>query len=492
MTDTATELAALRTERQFLHAALGQQVSQRPWPQLGDIVRVAEAWDGEAHHGKESHFLRLNAGEEVRVTYVHEDGWLWGTIVSTGQSGWFGGKGFTAVQQITVLVPCGPPDPDGIVKVPPDPPDLKPHVRIMDFEQDIQEYVDRHGIDEAAQVALKELPLEDQRQVITAELINCRNPSAVLLSRIRGIQRPRIGALGVQAAGGLAAVQPNLFSVPAQFSSFAGLASLVNSQGQAPPLQVRSRSPHRSAGQEEVEEYIQRHHVDEAAAQALRELPPAAQKEVVHSDLNNCRNPSAVLMARIRAAGQSGQCISPSPAAAVLQAGARLLAPSMQPAPILSQPFLPALQTPTISPLLLQSLALGAGDTSVIVEEFIQRHTIDGAAAQALRELPPLAQLSIIETELINCRNPSAVVHSRIQAFRNGGAVTPSPFGLVSLPSSAVEEYIQRFSLDEKVAHELRTLPADAQQYVIETELVNARNPSAVVTSRIQAARSRS
>jgi len=136
-----------------------------------------------------------------------------------------------------------------------------------------------------------------------------------------------------------------------------------------------------------------------------------------------------------------------------------------------------------------QTSSITAGQSHLRTEEFIKRHGLDEAAAQALRDLPMQAQASIIETELINVRNPSAVVQSRIQAVRSGGAGAASPGAAAGVQPGTVEEYIRRFSLDEKVAYELRMLDPQAQRHVMESDVVNARNPSAVVTSRIQEAK---
>merc|ERR1712014_346766 len=55
----------------------------------------------------------------------------------------------------------------------------------------------------------------------------------------------------------------------------------------------------------EVEDFVARHGLDEAAAKALRSLPAHQQREAMDNktDLNNCRNPSAIMMARIRELG---------------------------------------------------------------------------------------------------------------------------------------------------------------------------------------------
>jgi len=562
MDPTSADLASLLAERQLLHAALGREVADRPWPAVGEVVTVGAVWDGPALYGQ-ADFLALRPGDRVRVAERHAEGWLRGTVESTGRSGWMGGIGCTAVHTLTVSVPLGPVEPDSAILpdlAPGSPPEdgpaplpALPYTSFgLDFVPEVQEYVSRHGIDEAALQALKELPPDDQRQVIDAELVNVRNPSAVLLSRIRQLARSRAepSRSGGLAAAPVAATQSlvSMLGTP----MLGAVAAAGAGASQQDPARSRSRSPQRGGGAgsdpavaQEVEDYVRRHSVDEAAAQSMRLLPPDLAREVMMSDLNNCRNPSAVLMKRIRtveqgraaggvqqqhaalAAASQSQPLAASvlgsatalasmvagvPGAGVGDPGAAFL-PFVQASPLLATqlPIQQLVQGYAQSPveasqtlpmlatqLPIQHLVQGSAQSPV--EEFIQRHNLDDLAKHALRELPAEYQKAVIEAELVNCRNPSAVVQSRIQTYRaaaaqaggGGAGYSLTPTGAAcDAHGAAVEEYIARFSLDERVAQDLRLLRPDAQKQVIETELVNARNPSAVVTSRIQAARMR-
>ena len=60
--------------------------------------------------------------------------------------------------------------------------------RSDDVEEDIAEFISRSHIDEAAATALKQLPLEQQREVIAGSITHAANPSAVLLSRIKRVK----------------------------------------------------------------------------------------------------------------------------------------------------------------------------------------------------------------------------------------------------------------------------------------------------------------
>jgi len=422
------ELNYLRTERQSLLAALGQKADERPWPAAGDLVRIAAEWDGISLFGEDTACLFLQQGDQVRVSFVSDEGWLWGTVAGTKQSGWFGGHGCIGVRKISVDVPLGPADPSSV------PPETPPEEELTEFGTEVQEYVERHAIDERTQQALKELSADLQLQVIEADLVNCRNPSAVLLSRVRTIQSsrnstPRLAGPGPPAVAFTAAV----------------------------PGRDRSRSPLRGKAQneEEVDEFIARHGLDEAAAQALKILPGHLQTEVMATDLGNCRNPSAVLMGRVRSleSGSSGK-------------GSSWRGPPQE----------------------------DSGEQEE-VEAFIGHYELDDVASNALRALPLPAQMEVIQVELRNVRNPSAVVSSRIKEYHQAQRPPPGKGGGkgggggASRLSRAVEDYIRKYRLDGRVASDLRQLPPEAQDSVIGSDIVNARNPSAVVTKRIQEAR---
>eukprot|EP00746_Dinoflagellata_sp_MGD_P139915 gnl/MRDRNA2_/MRDRNA2_73261_c0_seq2.p1 gnl/MRDRNA2_/MRDRNA2_73261_c0~~gnl/MRDRNA2_/MRDRNA2_73261_c0_seq2.p1 ORF type:complete len:182 (+),score=58.80 gnl/MRDRNA2_/MRDRNA2_73261_c0_seq2:64-546(+) len=50
---------------------------------------------------------------------------------------------------------------------------------------------------------------------------------------------------------------------------------------------------------EEVESFLSKWEIDEKAANALRELPPAAQKAIISNPMDRCTNKSSALMSRI-------------------------------------------------------------------------------------------------------------------------------------------------------------------------------------------------
>jgi len=486
--DLSSELQQLRTERQQLLAALGRQVADRPWPGLGDVVTINCRWDGPSLFDQDD-FLILSEGDEVRVDHVNPQGWLWGTVDTTGQSGWFGGRDCCATVHIAASVPLGPADARAV------PPRGPPGGRLPeaepfeddderppgDLDDEVRAYIQRYTIDDSAATALLDLGPDDQRRVIDADLVNCRNPSAVLLSRVRACQ-----------SGRFSDNNDGRFNVVRDEAAKA-LTNSSTSHRERP--RSRSRSPHRGGelmlfdrpADMTVDEYIEKHQLDDAASEALRGLPPDLQKEVLQIELHNCRNTSAVFMSRLRSL-ENG--INPAKREHRDRDGGREQRSSWDhQSPRASSSFsLP-------SSVYQQSQAQIQGGhsfpqmsqvRSARVEEFIMRHNIDESSAQQLRELPQSAQRTICEVELSNCRNPSAIVAARIQAARSEGGGHGGGGGFSSNIGEAVEEYIQRHSLDDKVSNDLRALSPEAQRYVVDTDLSSARNPSAVIASRIR------
>jgi len=123
---------------------------------------------------------------------------------------------------------------------------------------EIDEFIRANEVDDRAAADLRDCPPEVQRKVLArGELSSARNPSAILLARIRDAR-----ASGSGGADGTAGVA------------------------------------HSSA---DVEEFIRANGVDESAADSLRSSSPTVQRAVVsRGDLKTARNPSAALLARIR------------------------------------------------------------------------------------------------------------------------------------------------------------------------------------------------
>ena len=271
--------------------------------------------------------------------------------------------------------------------------------------------------------------------------------------------------------------------------------------------------------EQEVEDYITRNGVDSGAARSLKALNPEMQAEIIKNDMTNCRSPSAVLLSRIERlkSSFSPQAVSP-------QVAPRRGGPGPPPGPSVFQRIPPTSAPPRTGgppagPVLRGSAARsrspkvvnarvtpisgqnwesrekgwgerdrgwekgwdkswdsGArnGPSGQEVEDFIIRHALDERCANQLRALGPAEQHAIVQTDLTNARNPSAVVLSRISRVQNDGH------------RQAVEDYLARNGVDEVAGQALRMLAPEQQQQIILTDLSNSRNPSAVLLSRIR------
>jgi len=124
----------------------------------------------------------------------------------------------------------------------------------------------------------------------------------------------------------------------------------------------------------------------------LHALPPLLQRRVIdRGDLSHARNPSAVLIARVRDA-ESGN---------LSQDG-------------LGQPAPP----PT-------------GETHPGIEMMIARYSLDARCAGMLRSLPRHKQDMAAQMDLSDARRPSAFVMSKLATAQFSDAAL-TPFGLVA------------------------------------------------------------
>lgn len=273
----------------------------------------------------------------------------------------------------------------------------------------VEEFIFHHNLDDKAAEALRDISPEQQALIIEIELSNCRNPSAVVVSRIQSLGATTnyvenyIQEFGLddKCAAELRSLSPGEQQqvVEARPTNARNPSAVVISRIQA----VRNQGQHVSL----VEDYIQRHGIDDSVAKQLKALPVEGQRQIINSDLSNCRNPSAVLLSRIRAVEAQGNTLRP-------------VLPAPQPWPVL-QPRPPPL--PVVPPAVVlppprppaTGAPVGSGETP---EAFIKRHNLDPDAAQAMRALPVQLQRQVMDRgELINCRNPSKVLLSRIRAL---------------------------------------------------------------------------
>ncbi|CAJ1403742.1 unnamed protein product [Effrenium voratum] len=273
-----------------------------------------------------------------------------------------------------------------------------------DLEEQVTDFLSRHDIAADVGAALRKLPLERQREVVAADLTGANKPSAVLLSRIKRATKDR------------------------------------------KPRQRR----------ENVAAFLRNNTFDEDACRSFRDLGPELQGQIMSEDFSRCRNPSAFLMARIRAlkdssSGPIGALPGPSSGQASDVVETFLFQHGIDEGGREALRQLPA-------PLQLQVLAhdfeIGQGGrnpsqhlVSLVGmawagslkppqamdphEEFLDRHQVDVRARQAFYELTmPLRQAVVNEGPIINCHNPSAVLFSRIARFRNTSLDAMPPHAL--------------------------------------------------------------
>lgn len=150
--------------------------------------------------------------------------------------------------------------------------------------REVDDFIERAGLDEKAANALRTEEERVKRAVLDrGDMSDCRNPSASLMARIRqvrevnrGRSRSRSRSRG-RGGGGVAA--PGGGDLPSK---------------------------------DEVDSFINENKIDEMAARQLRDCDGAIQRNVLdRGSLTDCRNPSAVCLARIRDAKESTRSAPP-------------------------------------------------------------------------------------------------------------------------------------------------------------------------------------
>lgn len=231
-----------------------------------------------------------------------------------------------------------------------------------DLPEELQQFVDNNNLDESAIRALKELPPDLQQEVMAEDVRHCRNPSAVLHSRIR---------------------------------------RLTESRGNAPG--PTGPTP------DEVQQFIERHNVDSNSAAALMELEPHLQAIVMSEDMERCRNPSAVLLSRIGRARRTGS-FEPSDRQ---QSNASKGKGKGKAAQVREPPPPPRPNRLEVPPPLYDGFARE-------LDEFLRRHRFDDKSTRGLLELPPDLQRRVIDCDMTQAKNPSAFLWARVNLAQKG------------------------------------------------------------------------
>mmetsp|Transcript_66479 Transcript_66479/g.187267 ORF Transcript_66479/g.187267 Transcript_66479/m.187267 type:complete len:382 (-) Transcript_66479:84-1229(-) len=143
------------------------------------------------------------------------------------------------------------------------PPPASPAARAKALQDDVEDFLVSNPVDPDAAAQLRSLRPQHQRSVLDrGDLLKARNPSAVLIARMR------------EAGNGVRHMHDEV-GVP------------------APPL------PAGCTVHEGIEAMISHYHLDARAANLLRGLPPSKQDIAAAVDLSQARRPSAYLMAQL-------------------------------------------------------------------------------------------------------------------------------------------------------------------------------------------------
>mmetsp|Transcript_106191 Transcript_106191/g.342567 ORF Transcript_106191/g.342567 Transcript_106191/m.342567 type:complete len:236 (+) Transcript_106191:52-759(+) len=151
----------------------------------------------------------------------------------------------------------------------------------MGLEDDVDDFIRKADVDSRAAAALRAEDTATQRAVLDrGDMSDCRNPSASLMSRIRVAKENMAASRG-------RSISPARSSAP-------------------PPMYGGAPSVGSGPSQREIDDFIQDNDIDEMASRQLREADGPTQRSVLdRGSLTDCRNPSAVCLARIRDAKQN-------------------------------------------------------------------------------------------------------------------------------------------------------------------------------------------
>uniref|UniRef100_A0A7S4VHV8 Uncharacterized protein n=1 Tax=Alexandrium monilatum TaxID=311494 RepID=A0A7S4VHV8_9DINO len=374
--------------------------------------------------------------------------------------------------------------------------------------EDIRQFINTHNLDESARAKLEALPMDQQVDVISQDVANVRNISAVVISRASRCQRE-----GSKFAG--PSGQEYVAGIVAKFVAMLGL--------------------------------------DEKAAASLKNLPAKDQVAVMVKDMEGVTNPSGVVDSRVRKIQQSGLTIQqagfvgrgasvPTGGAPAPRLGATVPTDATQYLEQAYQAFLAQYnvdlraqeQVSQLSPLeklevISQSMdnvynpsgavasrcakvkgrpvVLGpraAQWVAEVAQLFCKSFGIDSSsdAFSVLQALPADKQFEVCSQSLAGARNPQSVLYCRMQKL-SGTPVAPQALGYQTVPAlqaphtlsmmgcagGEVESFIARYKLDERAAGVLRDLaardPTAAEEVMRHPITAEVRNPSGVIHARV-------
>lgn len=159
-----------------------------------------------------------------------------------------------------------------------------------DMRDEIARFVEEYGLDDRAETVLKETEERVLRELFTRDrnLSDARNPSAVVLARIREIRKD----MEVSGGGG---------------GDFRGGGGGRGRDDNNPRGGRGNDKFARDDEEHEIFRFVKDNGLDERAEQCLKESEPWVLRELFdRGSLNDARNPSAVVLARLREIKKEG------------------------------------------------------------------------------------------------------------------------------------------------------------------------------------------
>lgn len=352
--------------------------------------------------------------------------------------------------------------------------------------QEVEAFLAKSKVDSRAVAHLRAQEPGVMRIVLErGDLLDCTNPSAALMGRIQ-VARDHLQSERSRATGVLAPAP----SGPAPLASPLASAVPTTATGTAGGLLPGVPAQMSGALAAEIEQFVNENQLDAIAAKALSEADaPVAQNVLALGCFKNCRNPSAVCLARIREARMN-------PIAAAAAAASVAAAASAEAASKLSAAGASSAEASSMS-------AAARSELEEALNKFLKNNeaVVDSRAAAALRAQAPEIQRAVVERgELADCQNPSTALmgriraaHDQVAAERRRGEVPGLPPVASSAPVQAspeVEDFIASNDVDGLAARQLREAPKEIQEDVVARgSLSDCRNPSAVCLARIREAK---
>jgi len=338
----------------------------------------------------------------------------------------------------------------------------------MSLSHEVAEFIGMSGVDHEAAKALRDCSADVQRAVIErGDLIGARNPSSLLLARIRNARSALPvfdcagsevnaraaddrgegeGALRTHGADqrmgnmmreGLPDLQRISDAMAKKVGPTSGSSGTAPREGALSQLHQGQHLGESGGARQNVEDFIRSNDIDEHAANVLQGCPLHIQDTVMgRGNLRSARNPSAALLTRIRDA-QSDSLV---------------------------------------------------GGVQQNIEDFIRSNDIDEHAANVLHGCPShIQEAAIGRGDLRSARNPSAALLTRIRDAQSDALVgdaqacnvqgQPPRAGESSLVYE-IEDFLDLCNVQHWAADQLRSCDPDVQRAVLGRGAIAPGDPS--------------